>query len=273
MEKPQPTMQDQQPQSESLAPKETEIPQEVYEHVQRMRVPVDNTGAKCVDGGYHENEAVGEMAIPGGHLGVSMALLHLGFTPPEAFALVDDFVEGNGGRYGWHTDRHDEWSDQQHEHHDGKHMGCGHCKAAIEQAEKYGLKSESVQALLDIVSQTQVGGQRNMELVVLDRNHDERGVLIVTGTEQTVKPWDEERNTQFFIYDQARHQQFLRDLVAHLQEKGREVSYDDLWSASNTETMATLGLLGSSKGKPMYTVNVDGEQAVIEFAGNAPTEA
>lgn len=70
---------------------------EAKKHVARMKVPVDNTQAKCVDGGYKKNEAEGALAIPGGHLGVSMSLLRLGFTPQEAFSAVYQHVTENGG--------------------------------------------------------------------------------------------------------------------------------------------------------------------------------
>lgn len=64
----------------------------IIAHAKKMRVAADSTHAKCVDGGYRGEEAVGAIAMPGAHLGISMALLRLGFSPEEAFELVYKFV-------------------------------------------------------------------------------------------------------------------------------------------------------------------------------------
>jgi hypothetical protein len=123
---------------------------------------------------------------------------------------------------------------------------------------------------LDIVREEQELASHQIELIVVDREHDEHSILVVTGTKFTVKPWDEEKNVQFFIYDQTRHQEFLNNLAEYLQQLDHKTTYDDLWDASNSETIATLGLLGSSKGKPMYSVNVDGETPEIAYLQKAP---
>lgn len=239
-----------------------EIPQELMEHIEKMQVAVDNSGAKCVDGGYGEDQAIGKLAIPGGHLGVSMALLKLGFSPTESFNMVHDYVFSNGGTYGWHTDTH--------EGHDGVVTGCGHCNAAIKQGEEYDLDGSRVQQLLDLIRSATDDGEKAMEKVILDREHEEKAILVITGKEATVKPWDQEKDNQYFIYDQARHQEFLQNLVDELKKQDYKVEYDELWDASQAQTTATLGLLGSSKGKPMYSVNVDGEIPVVEYLKDAP---
>ena len=53
-------------------------------------------------------------------------------------------------------------------------------------------------------------------------------------------------------------------------QEGLEVRYEDLVEASDSETNATLGLLASSKGKPMYAVNVDGQNPEISYLQDAP---
>ncbi|MCL4208352.1 hypothetical protein KJZ63_01815 [Patescibacteria group bacterium] len=252
---------------------------EAQKHAQKMRVPVDNSKSKCVDGGYQEDQEVGAMAIPGGDLGVSMALLRVGYSPAEAFSLVKNFVVDRGGKYSWHSDTHaepsghDEHEDHDHEHHHDKPVvGCGHCNAAISQAEQYGVKSEDVSTLLSTIRNE----QDNMNLVVLDREHEEKAILVVTSSDFTVKPWDQEDNNQYFIYDANRHQQFLKEFVAELakngknQVNGQEVTFDSLWAASQEQTNATLGLLKSSKGKPMFTVDVSSEIPEVKLAGFAP---
>ncbi len=252
---------------------------EAQKHAQKMRVPVDNSKAKCVDGGYKEDQEVGAMAIPGGHLGISMALLRVGYAPNEAFSLVKNFVVDRGGKYDWHSDTHaepsahDEHDHEGHEHHHDKPaVGCGHCNAAISQAEQYGVKSEDVSSLLGTIRTEQDG----MNMVVLDREHEEKAILVVTSSEHTVKPWDQEDNNQYFIYDVTRHQQFLEEFMAELvksgnnQVNGQEITFDNLWAASQEQTNATLGLLKSSKGKPMFTVDVSSEIPEVKLAGYAP---
>jgi hypothetical protein len=234
---------------------------QIIAHAKKMRVPADSTKTKCVDGGYRGDEAVGAIAIPGGHLGISMALLKLGFSPEEAFDLVYKFSAKDGQPYCWHTDKH--------EGHHGIVVGCGHFNASISKAEHYGVDGAAVQKLLDIVRTAQ-NDKENMESIILDREHAEQAILVVTSTDFTVKPWDQEDDVQFFIYDKTRHLDLLKRLADYLVELGKNVSYEDLVAVSDLQTNATLGLLGSSKGKPIYTVDVSGSEPIVELVGNAP---
>lgn len=237
------------------------LKEQIIAHVKKMRVVADPNKAKCVDGGYKGDEAVGAMAIPGGHLGVSMALLRLGFTPEEAFDAVHKYVSKDQNPYCWHTDKH--------EGHHGVVVGCGHCNAAIGKGEQYDLEGEKVQSLLTIVRNAQED-QENMECITLDREHAEKAILVITSTEHTVKPWDQEDDIQFFIYDKVRHMDFLKKFAQFLTDQDRAVSYEDLVKASEKQTNATLGLLGSSKGKPIFAVDATSEEPVVELVGNAP---
>lgn len=263
LEKPQPQQKKDVPMPTDVGQKEqTTIPPEVLEHVKKMKVIVDNSAVKCVDGGYQENEESGAMAIAGGHLGVSLALLRLGYKVPDAYKLVYDFARSKKMKYGWHTDKH--------EGHNGVVCGCGHCNTAIAQGEQYGVKSDDARMLFEIIREATANDQEGSKVVVLDREHNEQGILVITGTEYTVKPWDQAADRQYFIYDQTRHQNFLKEFVEYLQQLGRDTTYENLLEASNAQTNSTLGLLGSSKGKPMYTVNVDSETPEIAFLMNAP---
>jgi hypothetical protein len=232
----------------------------VVSHSKKMRVVVDSTRTKCVDGGYQEDEAVGATAFAGAHLGVSMALLKLGFSPEDSFNLVYKYVVKNGNSYCWHTDTH--------EGH-GCVVGCGHCNAAIGNSEHYGVSGDDVQKLLDVVRKAQED-KDNMEKVTLDREHAEQAILVITSTDYTVKPWDQGDDVQFFIYDKVRHLELLKSLVESSKEDGVEISYDDLVKVSDEQTNATLGLLGSSKGKSIFTVDVSGSEPVVELVGEAP---
>ncbi len=233
----------------------------IIAHAKKMRVVADSTHAKCVDGGYRGDESVGAIAIPGAHLGVSMALLDLGFSPEEAFEFVYKFVTKDGNPFCWHTDTH--------EGHHGVIVGCGHCNAAIGKGERYGVSGKNVQKLLELVRKAQ-NDRENMELVILDREHSEQAILVITSEDYTVKPWDQENEVQFFIYDKVRHLDLLKKFAQFLAEQGKVVAYEDLVSVSDKQTNATLGLLGSSKGKPIYIVNFSGDEPLVELVGNAP---
>jgi len=233
---------------------QAQILAEIKVHAKKMRVAVDKTRAKCVDGGYREDEAVGAMAIAGAHLGVSMVLLSLGKTPQEAFDLVYNFVSKDGHPYCWHTDGH--------EGH-GSIVGCGHCNLGITRGNLYELDGSLVEELLQIVRNATAEGNKKIECITLNREHTERAVLVVTSSDYTVKPWDETENIQYFIYDKTRHEDFLQ---AFSEFSG--LNYDDLLSESGKQANTTLGLLGTSKGKPMIMVNVDADESVVEYLGN-----
>lgn len=236
------------------------LQEKIVAHASKMRVPADDTRSKCVDGGYRGEEAVGAIAFAGAHLGLSMALLKLGVTPQQAFEHVYGFVSQDGNPYCWHTDTH--------EGH-GCVVGCGHCNAAIGNSQHYGVSSEAVSQLLKIVREAQEN-RENMEMVILDREHAEEAILVITSTDYTVKPWDQEDDVQFFIYDKVRHLALLEDFANYLADNDVEISYDDLVAASDEQTNSTLGLLGSSKGKPLFTVNVSEEKPEVQHVGEAP---
>ncbi len=252
---------------ETLAVEEkiSALKEKVTAHSKKMRVKADSTRTKCVDGGYRAGEAEGAIAIPGGHLGISMALLNLGFSPEDSFNHVYNFTKSEGNPYCWHSDTH--------EGHDGCVVGCGHCNAAIGAGEHYGAEGQDTQALLNIVNNAQSSeeSENTMEKVVLNRDHSEEAILVITSTDFTVKPWDEENDVQFFIYDKVRHLDLLKRFAEYLHKLGLETTYEQLVAASDEQTNSTLGLLGSSKGKPMFTVDAsDAEKPVVDHVGEAP---
>lgn len=166
---------------ESLTAEELELMRDIEKHAQANTVVADNQKRKCVDGGYQVGEAEGAIARAGADLGVSMALLRLGFTPSEAFHLVFDFVTSRGQKYSWHTDTHvdpKEGDDHHHQTSDAV-VGCGHCNAAIKMGEEYGVSGAEVQELLDTVRAFQAQEPEQMECVVLDREHTEKAILVV----------------------------------------------------------------------------------------------
>lgn len=259
---------------DTLAPKEVTL-EEVIAFAERNRVAANNKISKCVDGRYRMGEADGAIAFPGAHLGLSMALLAYGFAPEESFKLVYTFLQEKGENYCWHTDDHaDPKNDAEaHAGHDKPVIGCGHCNEAIKDGSHYGAKAEDVRKLQEMVRAAQVAGV-GMESVNLTGGHAERAVLVVTSEDYTVKSWDETTNEQFFIYDKTRHEQLITELVAHINagvtDETKQIDTQKLIEIAWKQTQATLGLLGSSKNKPIFTVDAASEQPVVTVFGRAP---
>lgn len=233
------------------------------------QVEVDHSRRRCVDGGYKPGESDGSLAIAGADLGTSMALLAMEnpksgkhFTPQEAFDTVYSFLQDHGmGPYCWHSDTH--------EGHDGVIVGCGHCNAAInEMSEMYGVAGESVRKLLEIVRSAEAGETMKTEFIKLDREHAEQGILINTGHEMTVKPWNMETDEQYFVYDAALHDEYLEMLA---ESVGLDLNV--LKEIVEKQTTATLGSLVSSKGKPMIEINLDNDGISVKIIGTAPISA
>ena len=85
----------------------------------------------------------------------------------------------------------------------------------------------------------------SMETITLSREHAEEAILVVTSTDFTVKPWDEENDIQFFIYDKVRHLELLKRFVAYLQKLDLKTTYEELVAASE-EHGTDLGFADSS---------------------------
>jgi hypothetical protein len=260
---------------------------EVEKHVEQNTLAAV-AGEKCVDGGYKPGEAEGKLARPGGSLGVSMTLLELGYSPEESFRIVYDFNVEQGLKYGWHTDTH---ADPEDGHkHDDTIVGCGHCEKAIKVAQSYSdtVSGEAFNELLTIVRNAQADPElnKNMEMVKLDRKHEEGAILAILDEDKTVRPWDLETNKQFFIYDIARDKKLFNKLVYFMAEKGlieddaRETVFSHLWTEGEKvedqgivqqQTNATLSLLGTSQGADIFGVSWDEDgKASIKHIGNAP---
>lgn len=249
-----------------------DIPGEVINHVQENLAIPTNQSSICVDGGYTEEQAEGELARPGADLGISISLIKLGFTPLEAFLAVYNHRVKNGQQYGWHTDIHADPVDGSHVH-SRIFSGCGHCNIAYMRSEEYGVDSEKVRELLNVIRTYQVSNPESMRFVNLDREHKEKGILVVNTDEVTIYPWDKEKDSQFFVYDSVRDAKLLGDIVESINKEanGKNITFEQLKEVVDQHTSATLGLLGSSKGKPMYSITIEGGKLLVELAGNAPS--
>ncbi|MCB9813414.1 MAG: hypothetical protein H6772_03340 [Pseudomonadales bacterium] len=271
-----------------------DVPVDVIAHVkENLAIPTSESSI-CVDGGYSKEEAQGELARPGADLGISIALLKMNFTPEQAFLTVYNYRVMEGQKYGWHSDKHvdpkygqsdgDLEDNLDHEvqkvhndHHEvASHSdaicGCGHCNAANNSSSEYELDPNQVLELLNIVKQYQASHPENMRFVNLDRDHNEKGILVIDSDEVTVYPWDKEKGVQFFVYDSKRDQQLLANIVEYINlvQTDNLITYEQFKQIVEDHTQATLGLLGSSKGKPIYTISVENGKLTIKSSGNAP---
>lgn len=242
--------------------------EEVIAHVEHNRVMADLSRTICVDGGYRPDENRGAMARPGGDMGYSEALLllkkahpELELTPQAAFDLVNQFAKESGRKYGWHSDQHaDPEEESEHAHHstDKPILGCGHCARAVVRPDLYGVDPEDMKELIKIARQH----VEDTDLVVLNREHAERAVLMVTGTEKTVNSWDVQgAGDQYFIYDATRDAQTIKKLIAYVKQQGYDINPEEFEAAIQTQTNATLGLLAGNLR--IYKVNADGEKPVV----------
>jgi hypothetical protein len=244
------------------------VPEYVLEHIKKHIVPASKTSSKCVDGGYQPNEATGELARPGADLGLCVILLSVGFTPQDAFDMVKAFRVSRGEKFGWHTDMHaDPVDGSKHtEYADAPFCGCGHCVKAEEFAPLYGIETKGlVQELFSIVRKEYEVDQDQFLFVNLNRDHAEKAVLIIESNNFSVEPWDLETGTQFFIYDQTRDNELLKDLESYLREKfqqeQKEFNFPEgkLGELADKQTNATLGLLKTSRGATKYSVMIDNQ--------------
>lgn len=240
---------------------DTGVPESVTQHLKHNLVQTTDFSAICVDGGYKPDEALGELARAGADLGISAALLAMGHSPEDAFRAVHTYRVENNQQYGWHSDTHDTG-----DRHHGSLCGCGHCNMAFSQASRYGVESTQVEELLALIKQMQEKSPKTMRFVRLNREHQEEGIILVDSTKFTVLPWDLSANRQFFVYDQTRDALLLDAIADHAG-----VNVDNLMEVVQNQTNNTLGLLGSSKGKPIYKVTGSRGVVSVSLAGYAPS--
>lgn len=246
----------------------------VKNHANKMRTPANNERGKCVDGGYRAGEAEGALALPGGHIGLAMNLIAMDIPAETALEMTMKFLKDRGIAFGWHSDTH--------EGH-GCTVGCGHWNAAMLHPEEYvaedkkddeaeiaKFKAEVTKLFKMMVTLRDDEEQaKEFDYIELAREHAEQAILVVTSEDFTVKPWNEDDDVQFFIYDKNRHEALLESMVDEFGFEGAE--RERFMKIVKRQTEATLGLLGSSKGKPMFEVDVSVElNPVVQLVGYAP---
>lgn len=236
-------------------------------YVQKNTV-VARDGRKCVDGRYPPDTATGMLARPGGDCGYVMALLainkkkRLNMTPEQCLNAVYKVIcQKMHGAFCMHTDHHvdpdqEDLNDKMHQ----TLIGCGHLAKATKQLlrEPYDVDNEDVKKII-AYAKNLAEVSNNVEMVNLDGDHKEQGVLLIDGDKYTVNACDDEK--QYFIYDKTRDDAFMKKLVDAMALPS--VTFEDMQAESDIQLQATLHNL--AKGLPLYTVSFSGKKASVTY--------
>ncbi len=232
---------------------------EVKSFVLKNIVPAKK-GTICVDGRYAPKYS-GMMARPGGNFREIMTLLalrkKLKLTVGQVVDLAVSAVENMGVTFNMHTDSHADPKDL-------TSIGCGHIAKAEnpETAAMYGVKASDVKQAL-IYLRIKLEGRKYFNMVNLEGEHKEKGVLVITGSKKTVNHFNPRSKEMYFVFDQKRDEEFTKEFYKNLEING--VSFEEFKKISNDQLTATLRNL--AKGLPIYEINADIKDPEIKFVG------
>jgi hypothetical protein len=239
--------------------------EQVDNYVEKNVVPAQE-GRKCVDGRYLPNQATGMIARPGGDCGYVMALMAvnkrkgLGMTPEQCFNAVYKVLANHKDKFCMHTDHH---ADPDSHTHKGL-IGCGHLvKASTEGlCDEYDVDGEDVKRFVEY-ARNLAEIEPSMEVVNLDGEHEEKGVLVIKDDKYTINADNPDMKQMYFIYDEQRDNAFMKNLVADLQIDG--VTFEDMKDESDIQLQATLHNL--AMGLPIYSVEFIGSEPKATYIG------
>ena len=220
---------------------------------------------KCIDGrpaikGEKCAEGKKPAAFPGADLGIAMILLDFGMSAKEALKNTIDFLQENEAIFNYHSDTH-------HKH---EGIGCGHAEAAEKKNEYYAHRRSEQKNLIELVQKLKAQGDPRVSEDILDGDHKEKAILIVDDPKESVYHYDSQTGEQYFVYDRLAHMEYIEKFAEFLQKRGYDIDANALKKAAEKQAMATLALLGSSQGKPIFKVAMDTEGVVVLYQGNAP---
>ncbi len=230
------------------------------------------TGRKCIDGRHTKEQASDFIARPGGDLGYVMALLGVsgkngwGLSAADCFTIVKRALANLDEKFYCHSDTHV----QGHGHHDDSKIGCGHAAKAsyVEHADDYGVDAHEMQSLIELVNQEAASEESDVEMVVLQGDHAERGVIIINDMGWTVAPYDEETDEMYFVYDKMRDEEFMKLLWEQMLDDASlpdGADFDDFKAVSDQQMGKTMELL--AKEKPVFSVEFHRSgQALVQEA-------
>ncbi len=242
-------------------------------YVQKNTV-LARAGRKCVDGRYPPDTASGMLARAGGDCGYVMALMainkknKLGLSPEQCFNAVYKVIHQKlHGAFCIHTDHH---IDPEHvEANKQMHqtlIGCGHLAKAASQSrlrEQYDVHGEDVKRII-AYARNLAEISEGVDIVNLNGEHREQGVLLIDSETHTVNAMDLENQKMYFIYDKKRDEEFMKKLVVEMDLQG--VTYEDMKKEADIQLEATLHNL--AKGLPLYHVTYTGQEPSVSVVGN-----
>jgi|GEM_PF-2354400 len=236
-------------------------------YVKKNTVPAKE-GRKCVDGRYTSKTSRGMLARAGGDCGYVMALMainnkkKLGMTPEQCFNIVYKVIQQRmHGPFCIHTDHHvDPETGKEHTNIHKTIIGCGHLSKAANQKfrEKYDVANKDMKKVIAYVRNL-AEINNNIDMVNLEGDHKEQGVLLIDSEEYTVSATD--LHKMYFIYDKARDENFMRKLVKVMDIPG--VTFEDMQEESDKQLQVTLHLL--AKGLPLYHVTYTYKTPKVEY--------
>ena len=251
------------------APTEEEM-QDTSNYVRKNTV-FAREGRKCVDGRYPPDTARGMLARAGGDCGYVMALMainrkkKLGLTPEQCFNAVYKVISQKmHGAFCIHTDHHadpdlDEENNAMHQ----TLIGCGHLSKAASKwslRKPYDVAGKDVQKIISYAKNL-ADISDHVEIINLNGEHAERGVLIIDDTTHTVNAMDPKEHMMYFIYDRKRDEAFMKKLVAAIDIPA--VTFEDMKQEADIQLQATLHNL--AKGLPIYTVSYKNKEPQVKY--------
>jgi hypothetical protein len=239
-------------------------------YVQKNTV-VAKEGRKCVDGRYPPETASGMLARAGGDCGYVMALMainkkkKLGLTPEQCLNAVYKVIsEKMHGAFCMHTDHHIDPTDETtNEKMHQTLIGCGHlAKAATQRRlrETYDVHSADVKRII-AYARNLAEIDDNVEMINLNGEHKEQGVLLVNSDSHTVNAMDPKLKAMYFIYDKTRDEAFMKKLVKAMAIPG--VTYEDMQNESDIQMHATLHNI--AQGLPIYDVTFEDKKPKVSY--------
>jgi len=219
-------------------------------------------GFICVDGRYSDPKYAGMLARPGGNFRGIMALLalrkKLGLTVGRIVDLAVNAVEEMGVTFNMHTDHHF------HKNPDLSDIGCGHIAKAEDpvHAKEYKVEPRDIHNAL-VYLRIKLEGRKYYQMVDLEGEHKEKGVLIITGTKNTVNHWDKKHDEMYFVFDKTRDDQYQKKLFEsyHISK----ITFKEFQDMCNLQLNATLKNL--AKGLPIFEVNLDNPTPEVKQIG------
>lgn len=248
-------------------PTEEEM-QQTVDYVEKNTVKAQE-GRKCVDGRYPPDTARGMLARAGGDCGYVMALMaisrkkKLQLTPEQCFNAVYKVISQKlHGAFCIHTDHH---VDPEYEGSHNMHqtlIGCGHLsQAAVWRLSRpYDVQNGDVKKII-AYARNLADISDQVEIVNLEGEHAERGVLIIDDVDHTVNAFDPKLHMMYFIYDKKRDETFMKKLVKAMALPG--VTFEDMKKEADIQLQATLHNI--AKGLPIYTVSYKNNDPQVTY--------